>query len=207
MAPEPDDPIADALVSDCPYRRAAVERYRPVRGPVSRTLLRQASLLVTLALAFPIVATYPASTRRLSAVPVAESFPKVLLVGALGGAVQLLAAGVLVGLVLARSRGPITERTARRLVSLEDLATTVSLGTGGLAIVFTVGYLTLGHAEDALAAVTRGTTDPYAAVSAAVESGVAVDTVALAALAGSLACWAASRWVARRERRLDAGHE
>ncbi|MFD1512424.1 hypothetical protein [Halomarina rubra] len=200
MSTDLDDPIADAVMSDCPYQRATVDRYRPIRGPVSRTLLRQAALLVVLASVLPIVATYPTSTRTLLSAPAVETFPKVLLVGALGGAVQLLAAAVLVCLVVVRSDVD-TRRQADRLVTLEDLATTISLGTGGFAIAFSVGYLFLGHLEDALTVVTRGTTDPFAAVATATSVGIAVDTVALAALAGSLACWAASRWVAARERR------
>lgn len=202
MSTDLEDPIAEAVTSDCPYLRAAVERYRPIRGPVSRTLVRQAGLLLVLALAFPIVATYPETMGELVSAPTA-GFPKVLLVGALGGAVQLFAAATLVGLVLVRANVS-SDREAHRLVTLEDLATTVRLGTGGLAIVFSIAYLSLGHAEDAIEVVTRGTTDPFATVTTAVQAGIAVDTVALAAVAGSLACWAASRWAANREQQLQS---
>jgi hypothetical protein len=199
MSSEVDDPIANALTGDCPYRRAAVERYRPIRGPVSRTLARQAGLLIALAMALPIVATYPASGPPIAA-PVVDAFPKVLLVGVLGGATQLVAAAALVALLLARS-GSLTRPEANRLVTLEDLATSVSLGTGGFAILFSLGYLALGHFEGAVALVTRGETDPFAAVAAATGSGIAVDTVAGAALLGALVCWMASRWASDRERR------
>jgi hypothetical protein len=200
MATDLDDPIAAAATSDNPYLRATVERTRPIRGPVSRTLRRQAGLLAALALAFPILATYPAQATHLLPASLDETFPKVLLVGALGGVGQLLGAAVLVGLVYTRSTVS-SDRQAHRLVALEDLATTLSLTTGVIAISFTIGFLSLGHVEDATV-VTSGTTDPFATVRAAVGAGIAVDTVALVAVVGALACYAASRWVTAREHRL-----
>jgi hypothetical protein len=198
MPPEFDDPIADAMLSDSPYDRVTAERYRPVRGPVSRTLARQAVLLVALATALPIVATYPESTAVLPDHAVVETFPKVLVLGALGGMTQLAGALALVALVVVRPRID-TERGAHRLVTMEDLATTVSLGTGGMAIVFTDLLLALGHVEEALSLLTRGKTEPMAAVG----TDLTVGSVAVLALAGALLCAVASRWVVAYERQRD----
>mgnify|MGYP000165092262 CR=1 FL=1 len=141
----PADPITDAILSESAY-----ERLRYTEGvitvPVSRVLLYQAVLLALLATILPLYAFYPPSVGEY--VPTLDPFlatPKLLVLGLVGWVTEVTAALLLAGLWwYRRRRGPLTEAQARTVFDVEQIAAGLSVVTGGLAIVVTVGLVSLG---------------------------------------------------------------
>lgn len=139
------DPITDAILSESAY-----ERLRYTEGvitvPVSRVLIYQAVLLALLATILPLYAFYPPSVGEY--VPTLDPFlaaPKLLVLGLVGWVTEVTAALLLAGLwEYRRRRGPLTEAQARTVFDVEQIAAGLSIVTGGLAIVVTVGLVSLG---------------------------------------------------------------
>ncbi|WP_336336060.1 hypothetical protein [Haloarcula brevis] len=143
---QPDDTIAQAIISGSTYERVRYERHSYLRQTVPRTLALQSALLGALALLLPMYGLYPDSTAAfLPAVDPAVASPKVLLLGLFGAFLQLFGATLLVGSVLYRVRfTPLTERQAHAALNAEDFARYVALGTGGLAIALSLCLFAVG---------------------------------------------------------------
>jgi hypothetical protein len=179
------DPIADSLLSEDTYRRRRVERTSGVSWSTERRMHAQSVVLVVLSLSYPL---------SLLTTAVGQS-PVIILVGLFGGVVEFLAAGVLtlVGLKRLRTGGALSERVAGDLVTLEDLATMLSLVTGGVAVGVTVGLIAAGIvAPGALDAVLRS--DPFA------PSGTPLTTAVVGggAFVAALGVAGTARWLEKR---------
>lgn len=159
----PAEPRRSTIISRSPG--LAYERMRDVRQshftqPLVRKLVVQGALLVALA-----------STLTLTAVVGAGStggvVPDLATLGA--GAGSLVAAGVTahaaVGTYRLR-REPLTEREALALVTIEDAASYLGIGTGGLLVAATVAAATVG--------VATGTATASGPATAAVAAGAVV---------------------------------
>jgi|GEM_PF-3410657 len=144
-APREADPIADSLLSESVY-----ERLRYTEGiiilPVGRVLLYQAALLGLLATILPLYAVYPdAVAEHVGTLDPFFATPQVLFLGVVGWASEIGSALTLTGTYWYRIRTePLSEATARTIVTVEQIAIGLSLITGGLAIVATVGLIALG---------------------------------------------------------------
>lgn len=191
------DPIASALLSDSHYERLRARRYSLFDASIPRTLALQGLVLGTLALVLPLAMTLPASARGLfpGGDPL-TSTPKILLLGAYAGAIETVAAAglVYVGYRRYRHNDTLSEREARRLLNVKDVASMVGLVTGAAAVLALDGFFLLGHAgHDALGAFfAAGGENPFAAtpipvtvVGIAVPAGVL--SVALFALSVTFA--------------------
>ncbi|NLV12821.1 hypothetical protein [Haloarcula argentinensis] len=192
---QPDDTIAQAIISGSTYERLRYERHSYLRQTVPRTLALQSALLGALALLLPIYGLYPDSTAAfLPSIDPAIASPKVLLLGLFGGALQLFGATLLVGSVLYRVRlAPLTERQAHAALNAEDFARYVGLGTGGLAIVISICLFAVGlGGGDAVSAYVAFTgRNPF------VDSGfgLSVGAVSLFAFVASVTVFYASRYL------------
>lgn len=191
-----DDEIADALLSGTTYERVRYERHSYIRQTVPRTLALQSAFLGLLALVLPMYGLYPEATAQfLPTADPAVASPKVLLMGVFGGLFQLLGAVLLVGSVFYRvSRTPLTEEQAHAVLNVEDFARYVALGTGGVAILVTVGLFALGlggasAVESYVATMGR---NPFAASGL----GVPISTVSLVAFVSSVVVFYAGRYLA-----------
>lgn len=198
----PDDYITRAVLADCALERLRVRRIGTFKQPVPRKLSWLSGLLLALALALPLTATFPASVRQTfpGADPVAAA-PKVLVLGLVGGIVVVAAGAVLIALEVARHRlAPVSESRAWTMLNLEEVASLVGFVTGGAAIVLTDGFLLMGHGgAEALGtylAVVGGEANPLAPVAAAPD----VVTVAGGAFVAGLLMFTASQYFALRER-------
>ncbi|SEO69151.1 hypothetical protein SAMN04487948_104200 [Halogranum amylolyticum] len=187
------DPIADAILGGSTYERLRLQRFSFFKQPVPRKLAWQSGLLFVLALVLPLAAGYPAETKALFAShsPTAAS-PKMLLLGLVGGGIELGTASALVAVTVRRLQlePDLTEDAARRLLNVEDVATLVGVVTGGFAVLLTLAFFVLGYAgpEAVAAFVESGGTSPFAPSGV----GVSVTTLAVAALCGSLVVFASS---------------
>ncbi|WP_146417759.1 hypothetical protein [Haloarcula hispanica] len=192
---QPDDTIAQAIISGSTYERLRYERHSYLRQTVPRTLALQSALLGALALLLPVYGLYPDSTAAfLPSINPDLASPKVLLLGVFGGFLQLFGATLLVGSVLYRVRlAPLTERQAHAALNAEDFARYVGLGTGGLAIVLSLCLFAVGlGGGDAVSAYVAFTgRNPF------VDSGfgLSVATVSLLAFVASVTVFYASRYL------------
>jgi hypothetical protein len=185
---DPPDDVAAALLGDSTYDRLRVTRYRLFDQSVPRKLTLQGLVFAALALVYPLASTMPASTRDMFAGgdPLAST-PKILLLGAWAGAIETTAALglVYVGVTLHRNRGDLDERQARRLLTVEDVASMVALVTGAVAILVLDGFFLLGHAGPTAIStfLEAGGQNPYAATPIPVTvPGVAVPAAVLSVL-------------------------
>jgi hypothetical protein len=180
-----DDPIANALLSDSTYERLQVERFRHFKQPLPTKLLWMSGLLVALALVFPVALAYPEfAPGVLGASPVFAA-PRIALLGAVGGTVEVAAALVLVAVAVRRRQlePSITESQAERLLNVEDVATLIGLGTGGASIALTDAFFLLGLAgPDAVAFFTADGNGPFLASGTDVTIGALALAAALAAV-------------------------
>jgi len=182
-----DDRITRAILSGSTYQRVRYERHSFFRQSVPRTLTLQSVLLGLLAVVLPVYGLYPGGVAEfLPTTNPAAASPKLLLLGLFGGVLELLGAALLVGAALYRIRlAPLTEAQAHTALDVEDFARYVGLGTGGLAIVLTVGLfaLGLGGQSTVSAYVAAAGANPFA------PSGfdMSVATVSLGAFATSVA--------------------
>jgi len=182
-----DDHITSAILSGSTYERVRYERHSVLRQTVPRTLTLQSALLGWLAILLPMYGLFPESVAGfLPAVDPAVASPKVLLLGAVGGLLQVLGATLLVGAAVYRVRlAPLTEAQAHTALDVEDFARCVGPGTGGLAILLTVCLFAVGlGGESAVSAyVATAGANPF------VDSGfgLPVATVSLVAFGASVA--------------------
>ncbi|WP_058993222.1 hypothetical protein [Haloarcula sp. CBA1127] len=192
---QPDDTIAQAIISGSTYERLRYERHSYLRQTVPRTLALQSALLGALALLLPIYGLYPDSTAAfLPSIDPGVASPKVLLLGVFGGFLQLFGATLLVGSALYRVRlAPLTEQQAHAALNAEDFARYVGLGTGGLAIVLSLCLFAVGlGGGDAVSAYIAFTgRNPF------VDSGfgLSIGAVSLFAFVASVTVFYASRYL------------
>ncbi|GAB7092916.1 hypothetical protein JCM30237_00680 [Halolamina litorea] len=187
-----DDPIASALVGGTVYERLRVERYQLFRQSIPVKLAAQGAILAGLALVIPLAMTLPSSTRALfpGGDPLTAS-PKILLLGAYAGAIELVAAAALCYVGYRRLRGgEIGEAEARHLLNVEDVASMVSLVTGGAAVLAVDAFFLLGHGgADAVAELlAAGGSNPFAGTPVPVTVvgvGLAAASLAVALFVGS----------------------
>ena len=98
-----DDNITSAILSGSTYERLRYERHSFFRQSVPQTLRLQSAMLGLLALLLPIYGLFPDSIASfLPAADPAVASPKVLLLGAFGGLLELVGATVLVGAAVYR---------------------------------------------------------------------------------------------------------
>ncbi|ELZ94096.1 hypothetical protein C440_10763 [Haloferax mucosum ATCC BAA-1512] len=143
-----EDPIASALLSDSHYEQLRIRRFSLFKQSLPRKLAWQSLILAALTMVLPLAMTLPASTRALF--PDGDPLwaaPKILLLGAYAGAIETVAA---LGLVYVGYRrltrgGALSEREARQLLNIEDVASMISLVTGLFAVVAVNGFFLLGH--------------------------------------------------------------
>lgn len=191
-----DDPVATAVLSESSYERLRVRRHSLFSQSIPRKLAFQGTICLALALVFPIAMTLPASTQALFANgdPLTAS-PKILLLGAYAGALELVAAAGLCYVAYRRVRqcDSFSEREAHHLLTVEDVASMVSLVTGAVAVAVVDGFFLIGHDGGLLAAfLGAGGGNPYAGTPIPVTvTGIAVTAavlgVALFALSGLFA--------------------
>jgi len=163
-----DDPITAALLGESQYERARARRYSLFKQSIPRKLALQGFVLAALALVYPLAITLPASSRALfpGGDPLAST-PKILLLGAYAGTIELVAVLglVYVGYRVQRDHGDLGEREAHRLLNVEDVASMISLVTGAAAVAAVNGFFLLGHGgQDAMSAFfAAGGENPFAA--------------------------------------------
>jgi len=193
-----DDHITDSILSDNTYERVRYERHSFLRQSVPRTLALQSAFLGLLAILLPVYGLYPEGVAQfLPAINPEVASPKVLLLGAFGGLLQVFGAVCLVGTAAYRVRkAPLTEQQAHTALDVEDFARYVGLGTGGLAIVLTVCLFAVGlGGEGAVSAyIATAGANPFAASG----FGLSVGTVSLAAFIASVTVFYAGSYFAVR---------
>jgi len=143
-----DDRITNALLGDSAYERLRLQRRTYFSQSIPTKLTWQSLLLAGLALLLPLYALFPETVGAYvpGTDPVTAS-PKVLVLGLIGAGVELFTAALLVGAGLYRiRRHPLSEGQARIVLNVEDFASYLGFGTGGLAIGITVVYFLLGVA-------------------------------------------------------------
>ncbi|WP_324665642.1 hypothetical protein [Haloarcula sediminis] len=193
-----DDHIASALLSGTTYERVRYQRHAFLRQSVPRTLMLQSALLGLLVALLLMYGLFPASAAGyLPATDPAVASPKVLLLGVLGGALELFGATLLVGTALYRvRRASLTESQAHTMLDIEDFARYVGLGTGGLAILLTVGVFAVGlgggTAVDAYVEIAGA--NPFVASGA----GLPVVAVSLVAFVASVVLFYAGGYLSVR---------
>lgn len=176
-----DDPIADRVLSESPYDRLRVQQFSYFAQSVDRKLAWQSYLLFALALLLPVLALTPASIRQEYFADVATATPKVAFVALVA---TVLVAGAGVGLSVTErvrlGRQPLDERTARDIVTFEELFSVVGFGTGGFATFSVYALVLLGFGGhrllDSFLAVGGG--NPFASSNL----GATVGSVAVTAL-------------------------
>ena len=142
------DPVANALLGDSTYERLRQLRYSPFDQTIPTKLAWQSGLLFLLALTLPVMAAFPAEVRAMLGDAVASASPKMLVPGLVGGAVVFVGGVALtvVGFLRVHLEPGMTEGLAHRLLGLEDVASLLGIGTGGIAVLLTVGYVLMGYA-------------------------------------------------------------
>jgi hypothetical protein len=193
---EATDRVMDALLHGSPYERLRLSREGFFKQPIPQKLRAQSALLFALAAVLPIMAALPVDVREtLAAESVTSASPKVILLGLIGGVVVFVCGIGLATLAAARLRleGRMTEERAHTLLSLEEVASLLGLGTGGIAILLTLGYVLLGHGgmEAVETYIRLAGRSPYAASGvdvsvAAVATSAFVGAVALSILAQAI---------------------
>jgi hypothetical protein len=194
-----DDRITDAVLSGSAYERLRLQRPTYFTQSVPRKLTWQSVLLGGLALLLPLYLLFPATVAEYlpTTDPVLAS-PKVIVLGLVGAGIELFAATLLVGVTLFRLRHhPLSESQARTVLNVEDFASYVGFGTGGMAIAITLLYFGLGLAGgDAIASyvTTMDGINPF------VDSGLGLSVAELAVVsfAGCLGLLGAGRYLRRR---------
>lgn len=176
-----EDPVAESLLSEDVFRRLRIEQSMGVGWTTVRRLQAQALIAAALALVYPLG----------SVAEVGES-PVIVVVGVFGGAVVTGGAGAVTAVAIARLRadGDLTQTAAEELITLEELATMLSLVTGGAAVAAThVLFLAAIFAPETLAGLMRR--DPFAPTGTPLTLGA----VAAGALAVSATVVLLSRWL------------
>jgi len=179
-----DDHISHAIVDGTPYERLRARRYSLFSGTIPAKLRRQGGLLLLLTAVVPVLGAATATTEGGTAWSALFTSPKIALLAFFAVGVETLAAVALFAIAALRLKHEILdERTAHRLLNLEDMASMVGLGTGGLAVVLVATYAVVGVlAPDALVGLQPAhSAGPFSA------SGAGVPLAAIAGLSSVLA--------------------
>ncbi|MFB6178455.1 MAG: hypothetical protein ABEI77_01870 [Halorientalis sp.] len=194
-----DDHITDAILSGSAYERLRVQRPTYFTQPIPSKLTAQSVLLAGLALLLPLYLLFPATVAEyLPATDPALASPKDLLLGLVGAGVELFAAVLLVGTALVRIRWyPLSESRARTVLNVEDFASYLGFGTGGMAIAITMAYFVLGLAGGRAIA---GYVTAMDGINPFVDSGLGLSVVELAGLSfvGCLCLLVVGQYLRRR---------
>jgi hypothetical protein len=201
----PADPVTEALLNGSAYERLRFRRHGFFRQPIPQKLRAQSGLLFALAAVLPLMAALPGDVRELLGSRVQTASPKVIVLGLIGGVVVFVCGLGLATLAVARLRldGEMTEERANTLLSLEEVASLLGLGTGGIAIVLTLGYALLGHGgmRAVETYIRLAGKSPYAASGL----NVTVTEVATSAFVGGVALYVLAQAIHLQFRlRLDA---
>lgn len=182
-----DDRITAAILSGSAYERLRLQRPTYFSQPVHRKLTWQGVLLAGLALLLPLYLLFPGPVAEyLPATNPALASPKVLVLGAVGAGIEFFAATLFVGAALFRIRHyPLSEPQARTVLNVEDFASYLGFGTGGLAIGITVCYFLLGLAGGEAIANYVAAMD---GINPFVASGLGFTVVELAGLSAAGCC-------------------
>lgn len=193
-----DDPIADAILSNSTYDRLRLRRLSYFKQTIPQKLAWHGGLLFSLTFILPLTAGYPVETRALfgATTPITAS-PKVLFVGLFAATILLASAGTLVAVTLRRLQlePDLSEAAARRLLTVEDVATLFGFLTGSFTVFLTIALFFLGYTPPQVvsALVDFGGTGLYASSGV----GVSVFQFGLAVIAGSILVVAASAGLSR----------
>lgn len=183
-----DDKITKAFLSGSAYERLRLQRQTYFSQSVTTKLTWQSILLGVIAMFLPLYALYPATViKYLPAAHPAVASPKIVLLGLLGVLIELFAAALLVGTALYRIRfHPLTEAQARTVLNVEDFASYVGFGTGGIAISITTVYFLLGIIGNG---AVKGYIESMGGVNPFAASGVGLSVAELAVGAFIGAIW------------------
>lgn len=204
-----EDDVTRAFVGDSTYERLRFSRHSLFTQSIPQKLRIQSTLLFGLAAVLPIMAAFPAEVREsVAASGVGAASPKVILLGLIGGVVVFLGGLSLAVLALVRVylEPRMSEYEAQTLLSLEETASLLGFGTGGVPIILTLGYVLLGYGGvGAIEAYIRNVgASPYAASGV----GISVATVAASAFVGAVALFVLGQAVHMELRlRLDQSIE
>jgi hypothetical protein len=166
-----DDPIARALLGDSAYARQKVLRAGLFSQSPATKLRWQGYLLFALALVAPAALSLPEAVKAavLGGDPLAAS-PTALLLGVAALVVHLGTATVhaFAAAVDWRFEDALSERGVELVVAVEEFASVLGLGLGGIFVVATNAYVLVGHAGlDGLRAFSQaGTAGPLASSAA-----------------------------------------
>lgn len=200
-----DDRITDAILSGSAYERLRLQRPTYFAQPVPTKLTWQSVLLAGLSLLLPLYLLFPETVSEyLPATNPTLASPKVLVLGFVGAGIELFAGALLVGAALFRIRYyPLTEPQARTVLNVEDLASYLGFGTGGMAIAITLCYFVLGLAGGEVIGDYVATMD---GINPFVDSGLGLSVTELAgvSLVGCLALLVAGQYLRRRLLALSA---
>jgi len=194
-----DDRITDAVLSGSAYERLRLQRPTYFGQSVPRKLTAQSVLLAGVALLAPLYLLFPTTVAKYlpTTDPVVAS-PKVIVLGLVGAGIELFAATLLVGATLFRLRHyPLSEPQARTVLNVEDFASYLGFGTGGMAIAITLCYFALGLAGGEAIAGYVATMD---GINPFVDSGLGLSVAEVAGLsfAGCLGLLCAGRYLRGR---------
>ncbi|WP_336001585.1 hypothetical protein [Halorientalis halophila] len=194
-----DDEFAATICSGSTYERVRLRRRTYVSQSTITKLGWQSLLLGGLALLLPIYLSFPATATPFIGSPdPAVASPKVLVLGLAGATVVSITAVTLVGATLYRVRNyPLDPAQARTVVDVEEVASALAFGTGGLTIGLTLGYFLLGLSggpaiERYVSAMDGG--NPFAASGL----GLSVAEFAVGALLAAVCLLAIRRYLAGR---------
>jgi hypothetical protein len=198
MRDDTDDPVTRALLGESTYERLRTTRFGMFKQPLHRKLRWQSALLSALALVLPLMAVFPAEVR--ASLPGGGSMvgaaPKVVVLGLVGGTVVLLGGLTLtvVGVLRVRLEPTMTEWQADTLLNVEEVASLLGIGTGGVGILLTLAFTAIGFGgPEAVAAYvhTMGAS-PFSTTGV---EWLSVSSVATFAFVGSVALFTASQFV------------
>jgi len=200
-----DDRITDAILSGSAYERLRLQRPTYFAQPVPTKLTWQSVLLAGLALLAPLYVLFPETVASyLPATNPTLASPKVIVLGLVGAGVELFAAALLIGAALFRIRHyPLSEPQARTVLNVEDFASYLGFGTGGMAIAITLCYFVLGLAGgEAIASYVAAMNG----INPFVDSGLGLSVAELAGLSfgGCLGLLLVGQYLRRRLVALSA---
>jgi hypothetical protein len=182
-----NDPITEAIVGDSAYDRLRAVQFGVFKQAIHRKIAWQSYLLLALAALLPLGALLPTSTRMTYLTgQLATASPRVMILGFVG-AVLLVGTGLgHAGVAIRRlSLEPnLTETQAQELLGIENVCSTLGLGTATLAVVITYAVFAIGFGG----ANVVGTyvevmgADPFAAS----DVGLDIASIAVFALVGAV---------------------
>lgn len=194
-----DDAITRAVLSGSTYERLRIQRPTFFTQSIPTKLAWQSFLLGVLSLSLPLYLLFPDTVATyLPATDPSLASPKILVLGLVGAGVELFTAGLLVAIALYRiRRHPLSEREATTVVDVEEFASFLGFGTGGLAIVITLGYFVLGLAGGG---ALEGYMETMDGINPFVASGMSLSVTGLATIAfvGCAVLLASRVYLARR---------